>query len=90
MEAVYPDGYKNYPKFDIFTNPPSYSTIDNEPDRISEIGIYLFGGLKANGVINKNIYVLKTGMKYFHWVKISTNKPAPLPRYKHSMHFSKK
>jgi len=60
MTAIYPVEYKKVKNFSLFNCPEMlFSMKPNE--RLLKFGIFLFGGMKANGSVNPHLYLLQTG-----------------------------
>ena len=66
MTPVYPAEIKYQKSFDIFNHPKIW--IARKPqEKIVKPGIYLFGGMCADGSINKGLRILKTGQDQLEW-----------------------
>ena len=80
---VMPKEIRDDPKFSIYQYPPSI-----KQDNIKEKGLYIFGGqISKNGVLNKNVYVLKVGKKPLEWILLETKGLGPSKRYCTSMSY---
>ena len=83
---VVPEMIKNNSKFNIYNFPERgrSSIIDN----IKEKGIYIFGGrISDEGLINKNLYILKIGKRPLEYAIINTFGIQPCERYDNTLNF---
>ena len=75
---------KEDPNFSIYDFPNSAFKNDN----IKEKGLYIFGGkVSKNGVLNKNLYVLRVGKRPLEWIILKTKGNPPSKRYGTSMSY---
>ena len=80
---VIPQDIRENPNFSIYNFPSN-----NKLSHIKEKGLYIFGGqVSKNGILNKNIYVLKVGQKPLQWILLKTKGISPSKRYATSMSY---
>lgn len=48
-------------------------------------GIYMFGGLTANGQVLNTLYILQTSQRPLQWIKPTVSGSLPAPRFQHSL-----
>ena len=87
MTPVYHSAILEHYNFDIFSVPKHHDHIYSKQTS----GVYLFGGLDANGVARNDIYIvkgqqnrLKPGVVELAWTKIIPTGKEPIPRHGHS------
>ena len=81
---VLPQEVREDSKYTIYNFPK----ITTKMEYIKERGLYIFGGqVSKNGVLNKNLYVLKLGKKPLDWILLKTKGIAPSKRYGASMSY---
>jgi len=69
--------------FDIF-NHPKFFVARKPLDKIIKPGIYLFGGMCADGSISRGLRILKTGQQDLAWESVETQGCEPEPRFLHT------
>lgn len=50
-------------------------------------GIYIFGGINKDKLVNNDLRVLKIGNKPLEWIKLGTSGKKPAPRYSSSLNY---
>ena len=75
--------------FNIYSSPELSDKVEENGIKVK--GIYIFGGkISSFGPINKQIYVIKIGIKPFDVVELKTSGVPPCPRYDSSVNFYEK
>jgi hypothetical protein len=68
MTAIYPIEYREHENFSIEFN-PEIRCSTRAKYKVKVSGVYLFGGMFPEGMLNEHLWVLKTGVTPLTWTK---------------------